>query len=161
YMVLNPYWTVPRTILREDVVPELKKDLGYLKKKNMQILDFQGNIIDPAAIDWKKISPDKFPYMVRQEPGKTNSLGIVKFMFPNKYDVYMHDTPDKKLFDKSERAYSSGCIRIQEYLKLAAYLLRQKNIDETAFQKMLDSGKQQQINLPEPIMVHVVYFTVS
>ncbi len=161
YMVLNPYWTVPRTILREDVLPELKKDIAYLKKKNMQILDFKGNIVDPSSIDWKKISPDKFPYMIRQEPGKSNSLGIVKFMFPNKYHVYMHDTPDKKLFDKSERAYSSGCIRIQEYLKLAVYLLRKKEIDEVAFQKMLDSGKQQQINLPEPIMVHIVYFTVG
>jgi L,D-transpeptidase YcbB len=161
YLIANPFWTVPKTILREDVIPDVKKDLNYLKKKNMRIIDYKGNEIDPHSIDWSKITPRNFPYMIRQDPGKSNSLGSIKFMFPNKYDVYMHDTPDKKLFDKEDRAYSSGCIRIQEYLKLAAYLLRTKEVTEDSIQRLLDSGKQMQINLPEPIMVHVVYLTAN
>jgi murein L,D-transpeptidase YcbB/YkuD len=159
YMITNPYWTVPKTILREDVIPEVKKNLDYLKKKKMRIIDYKGNEIDPNTIDWSKVTPRNFPYMIRQDPGRHNSLGSIKFMFPNKYDVYMHDTPDKQLFEKEQRAYSSGCIRIQEYLKLAAYLLRTRNVSEDSIQRLLDSGRQLQINLPEPIMVHVVYFT--
>lgn len=161
HMITNPSWTVPKTILREDVIPAIKKDINYLRKKKMRILDYQGNEIDPHTIDWSRVNPRNFPYIIRQDPGKHNSLGSIKFMFPNKYDVYMHDTPDKQLFEKELRAYSSGCIRIQEYLKLAAYLLRSKQVTEDSIQRLLDSGRQLQINLPEPIMVHVVYLTAD
>lgn len=161
YMVLNPNWTVPTTILKEDVIPAVKKNINYLAKKNMRIVDRNGKEIDPITLDWKNITPNNFKYFVKQDPGKTNSLGTIKFMFPNKYDVYIHDTPDKSLFSKTERAYSSGCIRIQEYLKLAAYLLKEKEITEDSINVLLESGKQMQMVISNPIMVHIVYFTAS
>jgi L,D-transpeptidase YcbB len=162
YLVFNPTWTVPPTILANDVIPDTRKDINYLQKKKMKLFDSKGNIVDPKTIDWKKMSGKYFPYTVRQEPGPQNSLGLLKFMFPNKHDVYMHDTPQKELFLKNERAFSSGCIRIQQHIELAEYLLRTiEGFDRDSIESILKSGKTQQVILPEPIMVHIVYFTAA
>jgi len=162
YLVFNPTWTVPQTILSNDVIPDTRKDIHYLEKKRMKVYDRNGNIVDPATIDWKKAKGKSFPYTIRQSPGVHNSLGLIKFMFPNKYDVYMHDTPQKELFEMNDRAFSSGCIRIQKTMELAQYLLRKKEeFTADSIQSIYEAGKTLQVILPEPIMVHIVYFTAA
>ena len=113
YLDINPTWTIPPTILKNDILPKLKKDPGYLRKMDMRVLTFAGKPVDESTIDWSKYPGAKFPYMIRQNPGPKNALGRIKFMFPNKYAVYLHDTPSKSLFGKTARALSSGCIRIE------------------------------------------------
>lgn len=104
YLEFNPTWTVPPTILREDILPRLKRDPGYLDERNMQVLSFSRKPVDASTIDWHSVSADHFPYLLRQEPGPDNALGRVKFMFPNAHAIYIHDTPSKSLFARSERA---------------------------------------------------------
>lgn len=160
YLVFNPSWTVPPTILHEDVLPEIKRDRGYLKKKNMSVLDFKGNIINPENINWSSISAKGFPYMIRQDPGPANVLGRVKIMFPNKHLVYLHDTPSKANFKKTERAFSSGCIRIENPFELVELLLKDsKQWNQARFKEILDSGKLQNVNLPQTVPVLLLYFT--
>ena len=162
YLVFNPTWTVPPTILRNDVLPKIKRDISYLKKKNMSVLDFKGNIIKPANVNWSSMSAKGFPYMIRQEPGPTNALGRVKFMFPNKHMVYLHDTPSKSNFKKVERAFSSGCIRIENPFELVELLLKDSNKwNQASFQEMLDSGKLKNVNLPQKVPVLLLYFTAQ
>lgn len=123
YIVFSPTWTVPTSIVRNEILPSLKKDPQYLGKKNMKLLTSDGKVIDPAGIDWSKVNPRSFPYTVRQEPGEQNSLGLVKFMFPNKHSVYIHDTPSRSLFAREDRALSHGCVRIQKPFEFAKLLL--------------------------------------
>lgn len=158
YMDMNPTWTIPPTILRKDVLPAIKRDPEYLQKKNMRVLDKQGNTIDPASIDWSR----GFPYMVRQDPGPGNALGRVKFMFPNKYAVYLHDTPSKSLFDRTERAFSSGCIRIDKPFEFAELLLDDpQQWGQEAIRKVIDSKQTRSVSLPQPITVLLLYWTVN
>ncbi len=160
YVEFNPTWTVPPTILRKDVLPKIKKDRSYLKKKNMNIIDRNGNIINPQSINWSSVSAGNFPYMIRQEPGPTNALGRVKIMFPNKHLVYLHDTPSKSKFDRAKRAFSSGCVRVQKPFELVEILLKnQIKWNQESFRKILDSGKTRRVNLPEPVPVLLLYFT--
>lgn len=160
HLVFNPTWTVPPTVLKNDVVPAIKKDRSYLTTKNMKILTHQGVEIHPDSIDWEKISPNKFPYMIRQEPGKANALGLVKFMFPNKHYVFMHDTPSKSLFNRESRAFSSGCIRVENPFDLAEQILNNENgwnrkrIDET-----VKSEKMTTVKLKHQFPVFLLYAT--
>ncbi len=123
YLVLNPTWNVPPTILDEDIVPKLARDPGFLARNHMRVLDLAGNEVEAAAIDWNAYRGRTLPYQIVQAPGDDNPLGRVKFMFPNAHDVYLHDTPARELFEKSERAFSSGCIRVEHPLALALLLL--------------------------------------
>ena len=123
YIVFSPSWTVPPTILENDVIPELLKGSGYIDKKNMKLLRPDGSELAYSDIDWSKISKTNFPYMVRQNPGPGNSLGKVKFMFPNIYNVYIHDTPSRGYFARDNRAMSSGCVRVEKPFDLAVLLL--------------------------------------
>jgi L,D-transpeptidase YcbB len=159
YLVLAPTWTVPPTILRQDVIPAVIKDPSYLKKKNMQVLQSNGTVVDPATIDWKRAATSGFPYMIRQDPGKDNALGAVKFMFPNQYSVYIHDTPTRNLFTHADRSFSSGCIRISKPLELAAFLLSDKPEWTMAqIQKIIDQGKEHTVRI-KPVPVHLLYLT--
>ncbi|WP_370088848.1 murein L,D-transpeptidase [Ekhidna sp.] len=163
YMVLNPTWTVPPTILFNDILPEAKKDPGYLVNKNIRVLSGQGSnatIIDPYTIDWSTLSKSNFPYTLRQDSGPTNALGAVKFMFPNKYNVYIHDTPSRELFNRTDRAFSSGCIRLNNPLQFAGYLMQGRS-DWTLekIQQAVKEGKEQSVMLKEPLMVHILYLT--
>ncbi|MEQ8907226.1 MAG: L,D-transpeptidase family protein [Ekhidna sp.] len=163
YMVLNPTWTIPPTILFNDILPETKKDPGYLVNKNIRVLSGQGSsttIIDPYTIDWSSLSKANFPYTLRQDSGPTNALGAVKFMFPNKYNVYIHDTPSRELFNKTDRAFSSGCIRLNNPLQFASYLMHGRS-DWTfeKIQQIVKDGKEQSVMLKEPLMVHIMYLT--
>lgn len=160
YLVFSPTWTVPPTILKMDVIPELLKGPGYLKQKNMRLLRLNGKEIDYSEIDWSKISKNRFPYMVQQRPGSDNALGRVKFMFPNKYNIYIHDTPSKGYFARDDRALSSGCIRVQNPTELAALLL--SDLPEWTTEKIeaaMESGTQQTVQLKTTIDVALRYLT--
>lgn len=105
YFVFNPYWTVLPTILFNDVVPAVRSNPGYLAEKRMKILRTDGSEVDPASVDWNNVMTGNFPYRIRQDPGPDNALGRVKFMFPNQYNVYIHDTPSRNLFSHTDRYY--------------------------------------------------------
>jgi murein L,D-transpeptidase YcbB/YkuD len=163
YIELNPYWNVPPQIAVKDIAPKMCRNSGYLSEKKMEVFAHWGADaarIDPVAIDWCRVSQKNFRYKLRQQPGPKNSLGRIKFMFPNKYSVYMHDTPDRNLFDKSSRGYSSGCIRIEKPAELALYLL--KDYPMWTAEKLrsdIISGKQKTVILQDPIPVHLFYWT--
>lgn len=157
YLVLSPTWTVPPGIFTNDVLPAVRKDPDYLRKKNMTVIDRLGQIVPDSLINW---NAPRFPYMVRQAPGNQNSLGGVKFMFPNLHNVYIHDTPTKNLFDKEERNFSSGCIRIEKAFELAYILLNKNELWEAdslqmAMQKPHEIIKRIRPNIP----VYITYFT--
>lgn len=163
YIVLNPYWTVPPTILYEDMIPEVKKNMDYLASKKIHI--YQGNgssriEISPDAVNWQEISRNNFPYTLRQDPGPLNALGIVKFMFPNKYNVYIHDTPTKELFNRTERTFSSGCIRLNNPRSLLQYLTAgYLDTDMEKIDRYLDKGQEITIVFTKPLNVHILYLT--
>lgn len=163
YLVLSPFWHVPSKIAVQDKLPRIRKDPEYLAKQNIKVFqgwDAQTREIDPTTIDWSKVTAKNFNYRFRQEPGPTNALGRVKFMFPNKFDVYLHDTPSRELFTKIARVFSSGCIRIEKPIELAEYVLRAdpKWPLENILAAM-DKHVEQTVRLPEPITIHLVYWT--
>jgi L,D-transpeptidase YcbB len=159
YLEFNPTWTVPPTILRQDLLPDIRRDPGVLRERNMNVIDHQGRRVDPATIDWASVTARTFPYMIRQEPGPDNALGRVKFMFPNPHHVYMHDTPARGLFARPERTFSSGCIRIERPWELVDILLAGSEWDQPAIDRVLASGRTRVVNLPRPIPVLVLYGT--
>jgi murein L,D-transpeptidase YcbB/YkuD len=116
-------------------------------------------VIDPSTIDFNEYSRGNFPFTIRQEPGPNNALGIVKFIFPNKYAVYLHDTPSKSYFGKSERAFSHGCVRVQNPLVLAEQLLGKQGYDRTKIDNILKTKKLKNVNLKEPMTVMIMYWT--
>jgi murein L,D-transpeptidase YcbB/YkuD len=162
YLVMNPTWTVPPTILRQDILPKVRVDPGYLDKKNLRVIDRDGKVIDAAAVDWSKYPGAAFPYMLRQDPGPTNALGRIKFMFPNAHAVYLHDTPSRSLFERSERAFSSGCIRIENPDEFAALLLNDEvKWNQQNIVKAIDSLETMSVSLPRPVTVLLLYWTVG
>jgi murein L,D-transpeptidase YcbB/YkuD len=162
YLVLNPTWTVPPTILRQDIIPRLRKDPGYLARNNMVLLDRSGQHVDTARIDFGNLSVNNFPYTVRQEPGPKNALGRMKFMFPNEHSVYLHDTPSRALFTQADRAFSSGCIRVEQPLSLATTLLNDSvNWSQTKIEEQLSDATTQTVNLDTPVPVYLMYWTAE
>jgi murein L,D-transpeptidase YcbB/YkuD len=160
YLVLNPTWTVPPTILAQDILPQVKKDITYLEKKNMTVLDRRGRPVDPTQVEWARYSGPDFPYALRQGPGPGNALGRVKFIFPNQHFVFLHDTPSTSLFEREERTFSSGCIRVEHPLELAARLLvDQDDWDRDRIDQVIASGKTQTVHLSEPLPVIIIYWT--
>lgn len=163
YLVFSPFWHIPQGIASKDIIPEARKDIGYLQTKNIRILSGWGAEeieIDPATIDWNHITARNFPYRLRQDPGVYNSLGRVKFMFPNKFNVYIHDTPDRELFGKPVRDFSSGCIRIDKPLELAMYLLgNHQEWTRDAIVASMNRKSERTLTLPRPIPVHILYWT--
>jgi murein L,D-transpeptidase YcbB/YkuD len=160
YIVFNPSWTVPPTILREDVIPELLKGPEYLAKNNMKLFRNDGSELAYNEIDWSKISIDYFPYIVRQNPGPANALGRVKFMFPNSDNVYIHDTPSRGYFAREDRAISSGCIRVEKPFDLAVLLL--SDTHEWLPERIRDTmqqDKEETVRLKIPVDVVLIYLT--
>lgn len=154
-VVVNPYWGVPKSILIHEMLPHLTEDPSYLDAKGFEVVDAQGQVVSSSAVDWWAYG-DQIPYDVRQPPGDDNALGNIKFLFPNSHDIYMHDTPAKKLFKENVRAFSHGCIRVENPRKFAEYVLR---LDRQQIDEMIASGRNQEINLHNPIPVHLAYFT--
>jgi murein L,D-transpeptidase YcbB/YkuD len=162
YFEVNPTWTVPPTILKEDVLPAVRRNPRYLQEKNMRVIDRQGHAVDPAGIDWSRYSRGGFPYTIRQEPGPENALGRIKFMFPNTHAVYLHDTPSKQLFNRTERTFSSGCIRIENPYRFAELLLDgDPDWNRERVIEAVDSLKTRSIRLRNPVEVILLYWTVD
>jgi murein L,D-transpeptidase YcbB/YkuD len=159
YIEFNPTWTQPRSIVKNETIPKLKKDSTYLEKNHMVLLDTKGNLIPTSDIDMQNLSASRFPYIVRQEPGPWNALGEMKFMFPNKYDIYLHDTPSKSLFSKASRAYSHGCIRVNKPIELAVKLLEGTEYDREKIEKVIETHETTRVNLPEPVDIMLMYWT--
>jgi murein L,D-transpeptidase YcbB/YkuD len=162
YLVFNPDWTVPPTILAQDVLAPMRKGENAIEKKKLMILDRQGRPVDPASIDWSTASPGNFPYVLRQPPGPNNALGRVKFIFPNEHSIFLHDTPSQELFTADKRTFSSGCIRVQHALDFAAVLLGGRDgWTPERIQQAIEGGQTETVFLDQPLPVLIVYWTVS
>ena len=158
-VVFSPMWNVPESIIRKEMVPKLVDDPGFLERQSIEVVGTSGEAIDTAAVDWEDESAVSGLHF-RQEPGPKNALGLVKFLFPNQFDVYLHDTPSRSLFNKERRALSHGCIRVENPVGLAQYLLRDK--PEWTPEKIsaaMNAGQEQGVPLKHHIPVHLAYFT--
>ena len=154
-----PYWHVPSTIAKRALVPAIRKDPAYLYKERIRVFStFGGDEVDPSTVNWW--GPESERYVFRQEPGPQNALGVLRFDMPNKHIVYMHDTPMKNLFGYFERAYSAGCVRMQNFVNVAEWLLTgQDGWTRARLQQQIASGKPLTIKLPSPVPVHFIYLT--
>lgn len=158
YMEVNPDWTVPRSILARDYLPRFQQNPNAARY--LQLIDASGRQVSRDQIDFSRYTARTFPFTVRQAPGDANALGRVKFMFPNTHAIYLHDTPAKELFSREVRAYSSGCIRLNDPFDFAYELLsRQMSNPKAHFDGVLATGRQTRIDLKTPIPVHLVYRT--
>ena len=156
YAVFNPTWTVPPTILKEDIIPSMIKNRNYLKGKNITIYNAKGQEVNP----WKWNPGDAKKYRYVQSPGTYNSLGMVKIIFPNNFSVYLHDTNHKEYFEKTDRSLSSGCVRVQDPLELAAYLLDdKKNFSLDKITEILKTEKTKNAAFKSDIFIHQLYWT--
>jgi len=154
-----PYWHVPGTIAKAQIIPTIRKDLSYLYRQNIRVFStFGGEEIDPSQVNWW--GPDSARYVFRQDPGPNNALGVLRFDMPNKHIVYMHDTPTKKLFGYFERAYSAGCVRVQGFYDLADWILDgQDGWSQATLSQTVGAGRPLTIKLKSPVPVHFVYLT--
>ncbi len=163
YLVINPYWNVPTTIAVEDILPELRKDVGYLAQRGIRVFqswDVDAPEVDPAAVDWQAYHADRFPFWLRQDPGPYNALGRIKFMFPNPFAVYLHDTPNRSLFNRVQRDFSSGCIRVESPAALADFVLAgDDRWPPDVLAEMIEKGERRTIRLKQPVPVHLLYMT--
>ncbi|MDK3072621.1 L,D-transpeptidase family protein [Sedimentitalea sp. JM2-8] len=158
HMIVNPSWYVPRSIVTKEYLPQLKNNphaVGHI-----EITDSRGRRVDRSSMDFSQFSARSFPFSMRQPPSKSNALGLVKFMFPNKYNIYLHDTPSKNLFERETRAFSHGCIRLADPFDFAYTLLAAQTDDpQGVFQTALKSGRETKIDLVTPVPVHIIYRT--
>jgi murein L,D-transpeptidase YcbB/YkuD len=162
YIEMNPYWNVPHSIATEETLQKIQKDPGFFAKENMRVFTAgqNGEEVSPATIDWSALSENNFPYRLRQEPGPRNPLGRIKFMFPNKHSVYLHDTSDPQLFRKERREFSHGCIRIEKPMEMAEFVMRgSKDWPMEKIKAVLKTKETTVAYLPKPIPVHILYFT--
>ncbi|HET8713991.1 MAG TPA: L,D-transpeptidase family protein [Gemmatimonadales bacterium] len=159
YIVLNPNWYVPKTIALDELIPKIRGDSTYLERFGMHLTDSESRAVDPREVDWNAVTVDNFPFRLRQEPGRLNALGRMKFMFPNRYDVYLHDTPSRHLFAEAQRDFSHGCIRLEKPLDLAVHLMKKSKWDQEAIESALDEGTERTLYLPRPTPIHLLYFT--
>ena len=163
YIVVNPYWNIPPSIAGKEMLPKIRKDAGYLARNRIEVLSDwteSGRPVDPATIDWSRLSARHFPYKLRQVPGADNALGRLKFMFPNRFNIYLHDTPARTLFERTVRSFSHGCIRVQHPVDLAAVLLDGADgWTKDRIEAAIATGERQVISLPRPLPVHLTYLT--
>jgi len=158
-IVFSPNWNVPESIIRKEMLPRLVTDPGYLERQDIQVVGTSGQLIDAEAVDWGDESSVTGLHF-RQEPGPKNALGLVKFQFPNSFDVYMHDTPQDALFNKERRALSHGCIRLENPVALAQYVLRDNPAWTTEkISEAMDAGQEHAVPLKQHLPVHIGYFT--
>ena len=162
YLEFNPTWTVPRSIIGRSLYGKFAADPEYVAEHNYTLYNSDGTPVDPNEIDWASTSRSRFPYRVVQQPGPGNALGRVKFMFPNKYAIYLHDTPSKALFSRTARAFSAGCVRVRDPLKFAELLLRDENgWDRGKIDAVIDGGERTVVRFETPIDVMLMYWTAS
>ena len=162
HVVVNPYWHVPPSLAVRDLLPKIREDRGYLERQGIRVFsDWTENAreLDGRAMDWSGVSGRRFPYKLRQDPGPHNALGRIKFMLPNRFNIYLHDTPHREHFELSVRAFSSGCIRLEEPLALADYVLGDVGWSPERIRKTVAGGKRRVVTLSRPIPVYLVYWT--
>jgi murein L,D-transpeptidase YcbB/YkuD len=159
HLVVNPYWNVPSSIIKGEIAPAVLRNPGYIDKQNMDLL-YNGTPVSPWQVDWSQVSTSYFPFKVRQRPGPGNSLGQIKFLFPNKHDVYLHDTPSKSLFARSLRAFSHGCVRVEDPMAFAdALMANEARISRSSLEAMF-GPTERWVNPETKIPVHLAYFTL-
>ena len=157
YIEINPYWNVPPSIARNEYLPKLRRNPGALARENIKVLS--GNsVVDPYRVNWASIT-GRFPFRLRQEPGPKNALGRIKFMFPNRFNVYIHDTPSKSLFSRASRVFSHGCVRVQDPGKLGEVLLSAQGWTKAKFDRAFSSKKRRVVRLKKQVPVHITYLT--
>ncbi|MDX1394751.1 MAG: L,D-transpeptidase family protein [Gemmatimonadota bacterium] len=163
YLVVSPYWNVPHSLAVQDQVPAQKRDTGYFARVGMRVFQGWGDEaaeIDPATIDWGRLEASRFPYRLRQDPGPLNFLGAVKIMFPNRFNVYLHDTPLREGYQRARRDFSSGCIRVERALELAEFLLRPvPGWDMARMRRAVDARREETVRLASEVPVHLLYMT--
>lgn len=159
-LMLYPHWNVPRNIATKELLPKIKKDSTYLLSNGYRVLDVKGNRIHPDSIAWKKHHVNNFPFLIQQSEGEHNALGMVKFNFVNDFDIYLHDTNAKRLFENDLRALSHGCVRVERAMDLARLLVKRENPYCSAkdLEKFVKAGKQQQVTLM-PMDIKIRYYT--
>ncbi|HEX6133315.1 MAG TPA: L,D-transpeptidase family protein [Longimicrobiales bacterium] len=157
---LNPSWTVPPGIVGE-ILGAVRRDAGYLEANGIRVIDSRGRTIDAAGITFSHYTERTFPWVFRQDPGPANPLGRIKFSFPNRYNVYLHDTPARYLFEREQRTFSHGCIRVQDPLLLAELALKDARWSTASLRAAIETGATRTIPLNEPLQVLVLYWTAS
>ncbi len=159
--VIYPYWHVPRSIAIKELLPAIQYDSNYLAKHNYDVLDKNGNVVDPSSINWLMLHMDNFPYILRQRDGQENTLGIIKFLFNNPYNVYLHDTNGRRLFSRQKRDLSHGCVRVQKATELARYLTKDDDIYITPedLDQYLSLQQRYQVKVVKPLPLLIQYFT--
>ncbi|MEO1112208.1 MAG: L,D-transpeptidase family protein [Pseudomonadota bacterium] len=158
YVEINPYWNVPYSIATKEYLPKLKQNPSALNRQNIRVFQ-DGNEVAATRVAWNSYSGGNFPFRLRQDPGDGNALGRIKFMFPNEFNIYIHDTPSKSLFSRAERAYSHGCIRASNPFALADVLLADNNATPGHWEGIRDTQKRTVIKPVVPIEVHLTYLT--
>ena len=156
-VVLNPYWNVPRTIATEALLPKM---LSSGLSSNFEVFRRGGGKVPNSSVDWAEAAEAGFPYNIRQKPGPTNALGKVKFMFPNKHAIYLHDTPKRNLFNRAVRTFSYGCVRVQDANKFAMAVLEREGWTNQRVRAAMASGKNRPINLKKTIPIYLTYQTI-
>lgn len=157
YIVFSPYWNIPPSITQGEIIPAMQKNKNYLAEKNMEVVSSSGEVVDPQKINW--IRNEANNYRIRQKPGQGNSLGLVKFMFPNDYNIYIHDTPARGLFERETRALSHGCIRIQYPDQFAQALLQDDQWTSDKIQEAMHLDREEVVNLNREVPVTLLYLT--
>ncbi|WP_421784990.1 L,D-transpeptidase family protein [Hyphobacterium sp.] len=161
YFVLNPWWETPHSLAIRDKLPAFRRDPSSVQRLGFQIIDRSGNLVDPDTIDWTQVEASNFPYRLRQAPGPLNALGEVKFIFPNRHNVYLHDTPTRGLFAQRRRNFSSGCIRVRDPLALAAWVAAETPAwPSERIESVAAGNTETRVSLAQGIPVHVLYATV-
>lgn len=164
-IVFNPDWNIPRRIAVEDILPKARRDPDYLRREKIRVFEHWGPDaaeLDPAGIDWSSLSARDFRFRLMKDPGPHNDLGRVKFLFPNPFAVYLHDTPSRALFSRAQRGFSSGCIRIEKPLALAAWLLAgDPRGTPEAIEALLATGRTHTLRLKTPVPLHLLYMTAA
>lgn len=165
-MVVHPYWYVPIEILAAELAPKIIEEPSYLETNHLEVVAEPGpdaEVIDSSGIDWSAIDaedPSTFPHLLRQKPGPDNPLGKIKFLMPNREDIYLHDTPADHLFEESERDFSHGCIRVERPIELARFVAtRAENLDGAAIEEALEAGETRTFEVTPSLSVGVVYWT--
>ena len=158
HIITNPTWNVPKSITLKEYLPEMQED--PLAHDYLELVDLDREIVPRSFVDFNEYDEETFPYDLKQMPSITNALGLVKFMFPNQYSIYLHDTPSKPLFDLEVRAFSHGCIRLQKPFEFAYELLKPQTSDPKAqFQEAIGTGEETVVYLRKPVQVHLIYRT--
>jgi murein L,D-transpeptidase YcbB/YkuD len=156
HIVFSPYWNVPPDIAKNETIPQALRDPAFLQRTNMEVVDKSGNPVDPSSIDMENVGAYRF----RQRPGSSNSLGLVKFMFPNQFNVYLHDTPADSLFARTTRSFSHGCVRVEQPDRLAQYVLAdQPSWTPERINTAMHAGQETTVKLTQPLPVYLGYWT--